>query len=159
MSKSSNKDKKPSLKAKNLSARLCAVQALYQVMQNKQPIKDVANEFIERRLDAEINGEKLLTPDPVVFKAILCGVDEYFLELETIVIAHFQQGKEDGNKSIEPLLKAVLLCAAYELFSRQDIDSPIIINDYLNVTHAFYEQGEVSLVNGIIDAISKSVRG
>ena len=106
----------------------------------------------------EVEGEKLVSPDPAVFKTILYGVDERFLELETIVIAHFQQDKEGQNKKIEPLLKAVFLCGAYELFVRQDIDSPIIINDYLNVTHAFYEQGEVNLVNGILDAISKIVR-
>ncbi len=158
MSEQASKIKKPSANAQNLSARLSAVQALYQVMQNKQPVKIVANEFIERRLEMEIDGEKLVRPDPVTLKTILYGVDERFLELETIVIAHFQQGKEAENKDIEPLLKAILLCGAYELLSRQDIDSPIIINDYLNVTHAFYEQGEASLVNGILDAISKVVR-
>ncbi len=158
MSEQASKVKKPSAKAQNLSARLSAVQALYQVMQNKQPIKSVANEFIEHRLEMEVDGEKLVSPDPVMLKTILYGVEERLLELETIVIAHFQQDKEAENKSIEPLLKSIMLCGTYELFSRQDIDSPIIINDYLNVTHAFYEKGEVSLVNGILDAISKVVR-
>lgn len=151
--------RKPSVKARILSARLSAVQALYQAMQNDQPIKDAANEFMEDRLEMEIDGEKLVAPDSVALKAILYGVDERFSDLEAVVNGHFQQGKEDANKKIEPLLKAIFLCGTYELITRQDIDAPIIINDYLNVTHAFYEQGEASLVNGVLDSISKIVRG
>ncbi len=62
------------------------------------------------------------------------------------------------EKEIEPLLKSILLCGVTELLSHQDIDAPIIIDDYLNVTHAFYEKQQVSFVNGILDKVASSLR-
>lgn len=96
----------------------------------------------------------MVAPDGALLKKILSGVDERKVELEQLVSANLQ-GK---NADIEPLLKAIFFCGCYELLAHQDIDSPIIINDYLNVTHGFYDQGEVSLVNGVLDAVSDVLR-
>ena len=63
------------------------------------------------------------------------------------------------EKEIDPLLKSILLCGVTELLSHQDIDAPIIIDDYLNVTHAFYEKQQVSFVNGILDKVASTLRG
>ena len=50
------------------------------------------------------------------------------------------------------------MCAACELLINTQIDTPIIINDYLNVAHGFFEQGEVTLINAILDKVAKSAR-
>jgi N utilization substance protein B len=42
--------------------------------------------------------------------------------------------------------------------AHHDIDVPVIISDYLDITHAFYEGSESKLVNGVLDQISKAVR-
>ncbi len=62
------------------------------------------------------------------------------------------------EKELEPLLKSILLCGVCELLEHQDIDAPLIINDYLNVTHAFYEQQQVNFVNGVLGKIASVVR-
>lgn len=141
-----------SSKSRALAARLNAVQALYQAAQNKQSIRTVLDEYLTHRAGMEVEGEALVKPDGVLLKKILFGVEERRPELDSIIDAHLKKDAQD--REVEPLLRSILICGAYELFL-QDIDSPIIINDYLNVGHSFYERSEVALLNGVLDAISR----
>jgi len=139
-------------KAAVLSARLYAVQAFYQATQNSQTMRAVLDEYLRYRKDFEIDGVKLVPPDGALFQKILYGVDERRPELESIIDANLV--KDATDREIEPLLKAILVCGAYELLIAET-DAPIIINDYLNVAHAFYDRGEVALINGVLDSVSK----
>ena len=103
----------PSPKAKVLSARLCAVQALYQADQNKQSMRAVVDEYLRYRGGMEIEGEKLVQPDGALLKKILYGVDERRPELESIIDANLRKDAQD--RMVEPLLKAILLSGAYEI--------------------------------------------
>jgi N utilization substance protein B len=151
MSEQAASPQKPSAKAKALSARLSAVQALYQVSQNKQSIRTVYDEYIRYRSHMEVDGEALVPPDGALLKKILYGVEERQPELEAVVDANLKRDATD--RVIEPLLRSILICGAYELLIRET-DPPIVINDYLNVAHTFYGRGEVALINGVLDAIS-----
>lgn len=148
---------KPSQKAKSLSARLYAAQAVYQILKNGDNAQAVLEQYLKRAPDMEIDGEKIVEPDGALLKKILRGVEERAKDLESILEANLQKGKEHKSK-LDPLLQAISLCASYELLTHQNIDSPIIINDYLNVTHAFYDQGEVNLMNGLLDSVAKVIR-
>ena len=44
------------------------------------------------------------------------------------------------------------------IFLKQDIDFPVIISDYMHVTHAFFDEPEEKLVNAVLDSIRKTVR-
>ena len=48
----------------------------------------------------------------------------------------------------------------YEVITlaHNDVDTPIIISDYLDITVGFFDGNEPKLVNGILDAISKELR-
>ncbi len=142
---------KPSPKMKSLCARLAAVQAIYQNSQNKQPIKDLINEYLVYRSDMIIDGEAMSKPDGVLLKNILLGVDARKNDLTPIVKEHLKKG--DEQRRIEPLMMAILMCASYELMV-QDVDAPIIINDYLNIGHNYYGPKEVGLMNAILDKIA-----
>ncbi|HOO81372.1 MAG TPA: transcription antitermination factor NusB [Alphaproteobacteria bacterium] len=144
-----------SRKARALSARLSAVQALYQVSQNRQPMRVVLDEYLHHRSGMEVQGERLVQPDEVLLKAILYGVEECRAELESVVDANLKKDAQD--RVVEPLLRSILICGAYELLI-QNIDKPIIINDYLNVAHSFYERNEVALINGVLDSVASVFR-
>ncbi len=156
MSDSVERRSEGSQMTRNLSARLLAVQALYQMKQNKQSVKTVYNEYVQHRSEQEIDGQMLVKPDTVLFKKILYGVEERFVELDSVIQANLK--KDASDRVVEPLLFAVLICGAYELLAHADIDAPIVINDYLNVGHAFFEKNEVALVNGVLDSVSKVFR-
>ncbi|MCB1532472.1 MAG: transcription antitermination protein NusB [Alphaproteobacteria bacterium] len=159
MSKAAAEKKhKPSQKAKALSARLCAVQALYQATHTNDSIDKIYQQFIEDAPDREIDGEKLVEPDGALLKKVLFGVQERKSDIIQVVESNLKPQTDGAKPKMDILLQSILLCAGYELLVHQDIDSPIIINDYLNVTHAFYEKGEVSLVNGVLDAAARAFR-
>ena len=159
--KSTPKNTKGSAKAKRLSARLCAVQAWYQHSQNKkQSVPALIAEVLEHNIGMEIEGEQMLVPDGTLLTSILTGMGEREADLRAIVAACVKKNPDDDapKREIEPLLMSILLAGAYELLCHHDIDAPIIINDYLNVTHGFYEKGEVGLINGVLDRISSQLR-
>tara|TARA_Y100000590_G_scaffold467194_1_gene645246 strand:+ start:42639 stop:43112 length:474 start_codon:yes stop_codon:yes gene_type:complete len=149
-----NKAQKPSAKARKTAARLLASQAVYQSSLNEQPLKDVAKEYLDHRIGMEVDGEELVAANKELFSRILTGIAENKSDIGHVVQANL---KIDGKRT-EPLIKAILMCAAYELFACHDTDKGIIINDYLNVAHAFFDQKEVNLMNGILDAVAKALR-
>ena len=147
---------------KKKAARMLAAQALYQQLHNPQPAELLANEYLSTRTAMSVEGEDgqevMALPDGVHFKKVVIGADKAQEELSALIAAQMKKDGQDAAKEPELLLKAILLCGAYELVYLQDIDSPIIINDYVDVAHGFYEGGEAKLVNAVLDKIAKTVR-
>ena len=140
----------------DFAARLMAVQACYQVLQNEQPLREVINEYVSHRRDIKtVDGESAGRPNLALFKKILSALESRKSEIEEIFRGH---QKSDRTKEAEPLLKAILICGIAEILVHTDIDKALIINDYLNVSHSFYDQKQVSFVNGILDSVAKLLR-
>ncbi|HPD82491.1 MAG: transcription antitermination protein NusB [Alphaproteobacteria bacterium] len=150
-----------SAKARNSAARLLAVQAVYQMHKNDQNAEDVIRELLEFRAgkDYEGDGEVMVAPNEDHFALVVRGVSEHIAQLGDMISQN--RGKsleEESFKRNEPLLQAIFLCAAFELMVLQSIHYPVIISDYLHVTHAFFEEGEAKLVNALLDSMRKTVR-
>ena len=47
---------------------------------------------------------------------------------------------------------------AIELIARRDVPAAAVINEYLDVAHAFYDKRESGFVNGLLDAIARESR-
>lgn len=161
---------KGSKKARATAARLSAVQAVYQSIVREQSTKELVKEYMAYRFGEPIDGEKPVLPDSALFSSILNNIEDRRTELENMVIHALSDNKDKhdtadqsdegaaGANRPEPLLFSILLCGAGELFSHPEIDAPIIISDYLNITHAFYDQGENKLVNAVLDRLQKALR-
>ncbi len=148
----------PSASAKNRAARLLAVQAIYQREVNGiEDAASLAAEYMAHRAGMEIDGEKLVEPEPDLLKTLIFGVIEKEEDLRDIVQKN-RGGEGEEVKAPEPLMMACLLCGSYELVFSQDVDFPIIISDYVEVAKAFYEGREPGLVNAILDSVRKVAR-
>lgn len=152
------KEKKLSKTAQARSTRLVAVQTLYGVLHTGEDMKEAAADVLSRLDKLEVHGEPLVQPDGVLLQKILYGVSERKKDLNTIIDEHLKKDKEDKKSETELLLRSILLCGAFELLAHLDIDAPIIINDYVEVAHGFYEKGQVNLVNAVLDSVSKLLR-
>jgi len=177
-----NEDQAPSRantgskKAQNSAARLLAVQAVYQILSNKntQSPEDAVKEFLNHRAGGiDIDGDELVTPNCELFKDIVIGTFTHFEQLNEMVNANRAAGKQKHEMAVslngqspepaterakEPLLYALFLTGTFELMVHQSIDAPIIINDYLHAARAFYDDAEVKLVNAILDGVAKTTR-
>jgi len=138
----------------NSAARLMAVQAVYQASLNAQDLASVAAEFLDLRTGMVIEGEELVEPDQALFKRIVTGVQDRREDLGGVI----QANAKGGGEKFEAVIKSILMCAGWELLANHKIDSPIIIDDYLDVAHSFFDQSEVSLINGILDKMAKILR-
>lgn len=145
-----------SKKARRSAARLTASQVVYQVAMTKQAPDKVLEQFRDSRIGYQLDEEVLVPADMDVLVEIIRSLYERYDDLEAMVMGSLTS-KED-EATVEPLLKSILLCGAAELVCRHEVDTPIIIADYLNVTHAFYDKGEPGLVNAVLDKIAQNIR-
>ncbi len=142
------------------SARLYAVQAVYQMLLSGADAHSVYNDVMVNRVGIEPELDGVERPAPELLSAILQGVAARRNDLDPVVTAHLKNGQNAAlMMEKEPLLYALLLCGAYELMAHVDIDAPVIISDYLDVAHAYYQGNEPRMVNGILDAIRPLYRG
>lgn len=148
--------KPPSLAALT-SARLAAVQGLYEITYNKRPMRAVVEEALAHKERTGSPGSGF-APDPSLLKRILFGVEERSIELDILFKSVVRRRVGGSSMGPEPLLRAGILCGLYELMAHDDIDAPIIINDYLTIMRGFYGTAEVGFVNGILDSVAKTLR-
>lgn len=144
--------------SRNSAARLAAVQALYQIKTNAEPVALVIEEYRQHRLGKVLDDVETVPPDSLLFERILKGVVQHSDTIHEMLTAALNKDGQQKAVPVEPLLNSILSCGAYELMSHQDIDAPILIDDYLNITHAFYDQGEHKLVNAVLDRVKGMTR-
>jgi transcription antitermination protein NusB len=53
----------------------------------------------------------------------------------------------------------VLRAGTYELIARADIATGTVIDEYVDVAHAFFDAKDAKFVNGLLDAVAKEKRG
>ncbi len=156
------KMKKGSKKARLSAARLAAVQTVYQMRSGNHSAINAARDFLDHYSGMEVDGNLLLEPDTALYSKIVQGVEKRIDELQVILSQSLnnqtQAIEEEKKKSMEALLEAILLCGIYEIVSHRDIDAPIIISDYINVTYAFYDKSESGLVNAVLDRLASNLR-
>lgn len=139
------------------AARLAAVQAFYQLLMAEEPNVDkVVTEYIQHRLGAEIEGDQYVAADAAMFEDILEGAWNRREEWQSKIAAHLN--KDWTMERIDKILIAVLSAGSYELAARIDVPTAVIINEYVDVTHGFYERAEASFVNGVLDRLAKELR-
>lgn len=148
---------------RELSARMLAVQATYQVLQSGARIPDIIREYLDNRIEMELDEGKMVRPDGSLFKSILTHLYDRMAEIDEIMKGHMQAKNivpeaEVVQKEPEPLLRAVLYCGIAEILCHGDVDKALIINDYVDVCHTFYEKGQTGLVNGVLDAVASTLR-
>jgi len=141
-------------------ARLTAVQALYEIEMTSTSIDNIFKDFIERRWDNNMildkindDSSKLALPDKKKFTTIIRGV--IINQGNIIRILDKAVSKNIYFDKLDSLIKSILLCATYEICFENLTPNKVILNEYINITKAFYEQNESSLVNGVLDRITK----
>lgn len=137
------------------AARLYAIQGVYQTFYNDaQNAAAVLDEIRQHRIGQDLDGDMIVKPDDALLSRILGGVETHRETLESLLAGHVR----GEGKSLDPLLRSILLCGIYELFAEHKTDTAVIIDEYLNLTADFYEGNERALVNGALDAVGKTVR-
>jgi N utilization substance protein B len=139
------------------TARLAAVQALYQMDIVGTGLLEIAAEYEAYRLGKEVDGTVYREADAQWFRAILSGVVEHQKEIDPVI---GQSLTEDWPLSrLDSTLRAILRAGVYELMKRADVPVAVIVSEYVDIAKAFYEEDEPKLVNAVLDRVARRVRG
>lgn len=138
-------------------ARLAAAQALYQIEVAGVGADAVLLEFLEHRLDDEIDdGLELADMDRALFKDLVGGVSLRKAELDGLLEPLLLP--DWTLERLEMLLRVILRAGAYELAQRTDVPPKVAITEYVDLAHDFFGGREPALVNGVLDSLARSVR-
>jgi N utilization substance protein B len=138
------------------AARLAAVQALYQFSMEATPVAKLLHEFHQHRLGATIEDATYAEADVDFFNDIVSGVEARLEEIDGLIAERLTEGW--SLKRLDSTLHQILRAGTYELLARPDVPVGSAINAYLDVADAFFDRTEKRFVNGILDAVAKSVR-
>lgn len=138
------------------AARLAAVQALYQMEMEATPLTALLHEFHMHRLGATIEDVEYAEAEVSFFDDVVKGVDARLGEIDALISSKLAEGWTLAR--LDRPMRQILRAGAYELIARADVPMATVINEYLDVAHAFYDKREISFVNGLLDALAKQVR-
>ncbi|MBV8970988.1 MAG: transcription antitermination factor NusB [Sphingomonadaceae bacterium] len=138
------------------AARLAAVQALYQREMAGGTVPGLLHEFHNHRLGATIEDAEYKPADAPFFDDLVAGVAARASEIDALIAANLAQGWAIDR--LDRPLRGVLRAGVYELIARPDVPTATVIDEYLDVAHAFYDARETGFVNGLLDAVAKAAR-
>ena len=147
----------PSRAQSRSAARLAAVQALYQLEMEGTPLRVLLHEFHNHRLGATIEDVEYADAEIDFFDDLVAGVDARRGEIDSLIADKLAKGWSLDR--LDKPMRQILRAGTYELLARKDVPTGTVINEYLDVAHAFYDKRETNFVNGLLDAVAKGVRG
>jgi N utilization substance protein B len=148
------------------ASRVAAVQALFQSEQGGATVETIIDEFVRHRL-GEMPGpehqggggfEEGRVPDAHVplFTRIVRSAVEQQDRLDAMIAAALPP--EWPMTRIDPVLRAVLRAGGAELSMEDGPPSRVVINEYLDVAHGFFDGEEPRMVNGMLDRLARELR-
>jgi N utilization substance protein B len=138
------------------AARLAAVQASYQRSMEATPTAQLIHEFHQHRLGATIEDVEYNEAEVAFFDDLVTGSIAREAELDAAIGLRLSAGWSLDR--LDRPMRALLRVATYELLARGDVPVRTVINEYVDVADAFYDQREKGFVNGLLDAVAKDVR-
>jgi len=138
------------------AARLAAVQALYQMELTGTGAEETALEFVEHRFGTEPETGMAGEVDAEFFGRIVRGVPQHQAEIDAGIAGCLSA---DWRLSrIDSILRAILRAAAFELIALRDVPARVVIDEYVDVAHAFFSGDEPSFVNAALDRLARGKR-
>ena len=148
------------------AARLAAVQAMYMIEYGQEPVDQVIKDFINGEVgryvieeDIEHDKEQMLEVselDTNYFATLVRGVSKDKEELEKSISSYLLEGW--SFERMDGTLRALLLCAVYELAHTTDVDAKVLIQEYVDLAYAFFTKNEPKMVNALLDQIAREIR-
>jgi len=137
-------------------ARLAAVQGLYQISLSSEPPDVLIRRFRDNPAVLLQEEQTVIAVDVELFISIVSGVVKNQQTIDTMIAGALNPRLSADR--MELLLKSILRAGTYELLYGTTVAEGIIVNDYLDVAHGFFDAKEPALVNAILDHLAKNIR-
>ena len=120
-------------------ARRRALQAIYAWQLSATPIDAVVTQFRSEQ-DMEV-------ADLAYFEDLVNGVGQHQKDIDAALAAHLDREVDQ----VDPIERAVLRLAGYELLHRIDVPYRVVINEAIETTKRFGSEHGHTYINGVLD--------
>ena len=142
------------------ASRVGAVQALFQAEQGSTNAETVIDEFVRHRLGdlagAGYEGGRVPDAHVPLFASIVRTATAQQETIDGMILAALPA--DWPLERLDPVLRALLRAGAAELWMQDGPPSRVVINEYLDVAHGFFEGEAPKLANGVLDRLAHLLR-
>lgn len=140
-----------------LTARLAAVQALYQMDSSGAGIDTVISDFRAHWIGADIDGDRFADADAGFFEDIVRGVVRLQMKIDPAIerrlISKWTLARLDATA------RAILRSGAYELVQHPATPAAVIMDQYVEIAKGFFDDGdEPKFINAALDGLARDLR-
>jgi transcription antitermination protein NusB len=145
------------------TARLAAVQALYQVAATDSDYTKVVRDFLAGRLggmaineDPDTEAEthvRLADMDQGMFSGLVREAIARQDDIDEMINANLSGDWPQDR--LELIVRSILRAAIAELLGAIEAPAKVTISEYVDITHAFYSGTEPKMVNAVLDKIAR----
>jgi N utilization substance protein B len=122
------------------------MQAVYQWQMTGQGADEIDRQFQE---EAEVS-----RADGDYFHTLLHGVLAHVNEIDDALAPHIERRIDN----VDPVERAILRCACFELAHCPDVPYKVIINEAVELTKQFGSEQAHKFVNGVLDKVVPKLR-
>jgi N utilization substance protein B len=143
-------------------ARLAAVQALFQAEQAQASPETVIDEFIRHRLGVVpgapggFEDGRVAEADVPLFARIVRAATREQDTLDPMLAAALAE--DWPLERLDSVLRALLRAGAAELWMADGPPAKVVINEYMDVAHGFFDGEEPGMANGVLDRLARLLR-
>ena len=138
------------------ATRLASVQSLYEMEISGSSDDTVMLDFLQERWARLGDNGKLTDLDKSKFAALLRGVKIEREQLDEMIAGVLDKGR--SLERLDILLQSILRAGVFELYRENTVPAAVVINEYVDIAHAFYAGGEPALVNAVLDKLGTLLR-
>lgn len=140
------------------AARLAAVQGLYQMDLAATDLNVVIRDLTSDPIREDANGEpaEQERPDATFMAELLRGVVRRQRDIDPLVDNQLATGWRLAR--VDSILRAILRAGVFELMERPEVPARVVINEYIDIAHAFLGDDEPKVVNGVLDKLGRRLR-
>ena len=142
-------------------SRVAAVQALFQSEQGPTSPETVIDEFIRYRLGASegsvgFEDGRVHDVDVKLFGRIVRAATAQQDSIDPMIASALTDDWPIGR--LDPVLRALIRAGVAELTMADGPPARVVINEYLDVAHGFFEGDEPRMANGVLDRLAHRLR-
>ncbi len=127
-------------------ARRAAVQALYQWELTQQSRLEIEKHFL--------SDDRLKKTDNAYFQELIREIPRLVEDIDSSLSPYIDR----DIALVDPVEKAVLRLAAYELIHHAEIPYRVVLNEAIELSRTFGSENGYRFVNGILDKMGAEVR-
>lgn len=137
-------------------ARLGAVQALYQIEISGAEPALVIDQFFHNRMGKEIEGIDYSESDSKLLTEVVQGAVSQRTKIDELIRRYVSA--EWSLERLETIVRAILRAGTFELLALPAVPVRVVIDEYVEIAHAFFSGSEPGFINGVLDCLGRILR-